>query len=229
MNHRIQVSRPFGKVRLVPRQECSHNALTPPAPTVPNATSRIASRADVDRSGTPSYPLTLNSRASITASIKDRETVVKLDANAAAVLRKVSPEDLHKQVNDALRTRINLLGKAPRVIAAKQLKSGDVVLHTRQRQRRTLLKSTEDEWVKVLRTTARVIEPMYGVIVHGVRTNKESINTDNQERAIEKIESENGVLHEGAKVTYVGWLTKEGRRKTASSLTLIGSSRRDWY
>jgi hypothetical protein len=55
---------------------------------------------------------------------------VKLDAKAAAVLRKVSPEDLRKRVNDALGTRINLLGKAPRVIAAKQLKSGDVILYT---------------------------------------------------------------------------------------------------
>lgn len=37
------------------------------------------------------------------------------------------PEDLRKRENDALGSRINLVGKAPRVIAAKQLKSGDVV------------------------------------------------------------------------------------------------------
>jgi hypothetical protein len=30
---------------------------------------------------------------------------------------------------------------------------------------------------------------------------------DHQERAIEKIESENTILYEGAKVAYVGWLT----------------------
>jgi hypothetical protein len=29
---------------------------------------------------------------------------------------------------------------------------------------------------------------------------------------------ENTVLHEGAKVTYIGWLTKVGRKKAASSL-----------
>ncbi|KAI3056824.1 hypothetical protein CBS147353_11131 [Aspergillus niger] len=152
--------------------------------------------------------------------VKDRETVVKLDANSAAVLRKISPEDLRKRVNDALGSRINLLGKAPRVIAAKQLKSGDVVLHTATTAEADTLKNTEEEWVKVLGTTARVIKPTYGVIVHGVRTDKESIDTDNQDRAIEKIESENAVLHEGAKVAYVGWLTKEGRRKAASSLVV---------
>ncbi|TPR01199.1 Glycosyltransferase sugar-binding region containing DXD motif family protein [Aspergillus niger] len=114
-----------------------------------------------------------------TASVRDRETVVKLDANAAAVLRQVSSEDLCKRVNDALGSRINLLGKAPQAIAAKQLKSGDVVLHTATTAEADTLKDTEEEWVKVLGTSARVVRPTYGVIVHGVRTSKESIDTDN--------------------------------------------------
>ena len=92
-----------------------------------------------------------------------------------------------------------------------------MVLHTATTTEQTL-KNTEDDWVKFLRTTAWVIKPTYRVIVHGVATGKDSINTDNQQRAIEKIETENAGLHEGVKVTYVGWLTKEGRRKTASSL-----------
>ncbi|GFG00823.1 hypothetical protein IFM53868_10863 [Aspergillus udagawae] len=79
-----------------------NNVLPSPAPIPPNAATRIASWADVVRSGTPSYPSTPNSRASTTASVKDRETVVKLDANSAAVLRKISLEDLRKRVNDAL-------------------------------------------------------------------------------------------------------------------------------
>jgi hypothetical protein len=45
---------------------------------------------------------------------------------------------------------------------------------------------------------------MYRVIIHGVHTDKELINTNNQDRAIEKIELENTVLHEGAKVAYIG-------------------------
>jgi hypothetical protein len=97
--------------------------------------------------------LTLNSRASITASVKDRETVVKLNVNSAAVLRKISLEDLCKRVNNALGSQINLLGKALCVIAAKQLKSGDVVLYTATTAEVDTLKSTEDKWVKVLGTT----------------------------------------------------------------------------
>ncbi|CEL05808.1 hypothetical protein ASPCAL06922 [Aspergillus calidoustus] len=195
-----------------------NNVIASPTPLAPNAAARINTWADVVRSGTPSYPSTPNSRASTAASVKDRETIVKLDANAAAILRKISPEEIRKRVNDALGSRISLLGTAPRVIAAKQLKSGDVVLHTATTAESDNLKSAEDEWVKVLGTTAKVIKPTYGVLVHGVRTSKESIDTDNQQRATEKIESENSVLHEGAKVSYVEWLTKEGRRKPTSSL-----------
>ncbi|PKX94821.1 uncharacterized protein P174DRAFT_502333 [Aspergillus novofumigatus IBT 16806] len=194
-----------------------NNALASHAPVAPNAATRIASWADVVRSGTPSYPSTPNSRASTTASVKDRETVVKLEANAAAVLRQVSSEDLCKRVNDALGSRINLLGKAPKVIAAKQLKSGDVVLHTATTAEADTLKDTEEEWVKVLGTSARVVRPTYGVIVHGVRTSKESIDTDNQQRAIEKIESENAVLHEGARVTRADSSSAINAMNTATS------------
>ncbi|PWY61990.1 hypothetical protein BO83DRAFT_404152 [Aspergillus eucalypticola CBS 122712] len=158
----------LGKLNSVQPINAVNNAFASPAPVATNTATRIASWADVVRSGTPSYPSTPNSRASTTASVRDRETVVKLDANAAAVCRQVSSEDLCKRMNDALSSRINLLGKAPQAIAAKRLKSGDIVLHTA--------------------TTA-----------------------------IEKIESEDAVLHEGAKVTYVGWLTREGRKKQASS------------
>jgi predicted nucleic acid-binding protein len=57
-------------------------------------------------------------------------------------------------VNNTLGSWINLLRKAPRVIAAKQLKSGDVVLHTITIAEVDILKSTKDKWVKVLGTTA---------------------------------------------------------------------------
>lgn len=197
-----------------------NNTTAPPITNTPNAAAQIASWADVVRSSTPSYPSTPNSRATTNASVRDREVVVKLDANAAAILRKVSPEEICKRVNEAMDARVSLLGKGPRVISAKQLKSGDVVLHTATTAKADTLKGSEEEWAKILGTTARVIRPTFGVIVHGVRTSTESIDTDNQERAIEKIETENALLHEGAKVTYAGWLTREGRKKATSSLVV---------
>lgn len=104
-----------------------NNVLATPTPHTANTANRVAFWADDVRSGTPLYPSTPNSKASTNMSTRDRETVVKLDASAAAVLRSISPEDLCKRVNDALGSRDNLPGKAPRVIAAKQLRSGHVV------------------------------------------------------------------------------------------------------
>jgi hypothetical protein len=69
-------------------------------------------------------------------------------------------------VNDAFGTRINLLGKAPRVVAIKQPKSSDVVLHTVTTAEASALKSTESERARVLGTTAGVIKPTCGVIAH---------------------------------------------------------------
>jgi hypothetical protein len=67
-----------------------------------------------------------------------------------------------------------------------------------------ILKSTKDEWVKVLGITAQVIKPTYRVIIHRVHTDKELINTNNQDRAIKKIKLENTILYKGAKVAYIG-------------------------
>lgn len=114
---------------------------------------------------------------------------------------------------------MDTLGKTPRVIAAKQLRSGDVVLHAATSAEADTIKQTA-EWVKVLGTTARVVKPTYGVLMHGVRTNQETINTSNQETAIEKMESENALLHLGAKITFVGWLTQGGQKKTTSFLVV---------
>ena len=186
----------------------------------PNAATQVMSWANVVRSGTPSYPSTPNSRPSTNMSMRERETIVKLDAKSAAVLRPVTPEDIQKRVNEAVKSQVHLMGKAPQVVAAKQLKSGDVVLYTASTSDADTLKSSEAHWVRVLGSTARIVRPTYGVIAHGVGTNKESIDTDNQQRAIEKIETENAPLHPGAKVTYVGWLTREGKRKPASSLVV---------
>jgi ribosomal protein L24 len=74
--------------------------------------------------------------------------------------------------------------------------------------------------VQILGTRARVLKPTYGVLVHGVRTEKENIDPSNQSEATEKIRTENATLHPGANITYVEWLTKSGAKKPASSLVV---------
>lgn len=67
-------------------------------------------------------------------------------------------------------------------------------------------------------TGAKVLKPTYEVIAHGVRTSKEVIDPEDQKKAIEKIQAESAAVYLGAEVTYMGWLTKTGKKKTASSL-----------
>ncbi|PGG95326.1 hypothetical protein AJ79_10120 [Helicocarpus griseus UAMH5409] len=97
----------------------NHAASSPNAPVASSA-ARVATWADLVRSGTPSYPSTPGSRPSTNTSTQDRETLVKLDAKAASNLRTAKPDEIQKRVNEALSSRISLLGKAPRVIAAEQ-------------------------------------------------------------------------------------------------------------
>jgi len=48
--------------------------------------------------------------------------------------------------------------------------------------------------------------------MHGIQTNKK-FNVNSQVLVIKKIEFENAMLHPGAKVTYMGWLTRKKKRK----------------
>jgi hypothetical protein len=58
--------------------------------------------------------------------------------------------------------------------------------------------------VKSLGIIARVLKPIYGIVMHGMQTNKKSIDVDNQALAIKKIEAENALLYLEAKVIYMG-------------------------
>ncbi|OJD18780.1 hypothetical protein ACJ73_08691 [Blastomyces percursus] len=85
---------------------------------------------------------------------------------------------------------------------------------------RTRVRQNSETWTRVLGSQARALIPTYGILVHRVRTNKENIDPEDQKSSIEKIQTENAMLHPGARVNYVGWLTKQGTKKTASSLVI---------
>jgi hypothetical protein len=71
-----------------------------------------------------------------------------------------------------------------------------------------------------LGTRARVLKPIYGVLVYGVCIEKENIDPSNQAEVTEKIRTENATLYPGANIIYIGWLTKSGAKKPASSLVV---------
>jgi hypothetical protein len=74
--------------------------------------------------------------------------------------------------------------------------------------------------MQILGTRARVLKPIYRVLIYGVRTEKENIDPSNQAETTEKIRTENATLHPNTNITYVGWLTKSEAKKPASFLVV---------
>ena len=60
--------------------------------------------------------------------------------------------------------------------------------------------------MKALGSRARVLKHIYGVLAHGLRTDKQSVYPARPAESIEKVQTNNAALHPGMKITYVGWL-----------------------
>lgn len=103
------------------------------------------------------------------------------------------------------------------MVAAHQLKSGDIQIFTSTMTEATQLKENKG-WLSGLSEHAELIVPTYGVIAHGIATN--SINIRDQRAAIEQILADNYTVIPKAKIAYVGWLTKEATLKRASSIVV---------
>jgi hypothetical protein len=120
-----------------------------------------------------------------------------------------------QQVQNSIRD--NTPTKAIRLVAAHQLKSGDLQIFTSTSAEAQQLKQNT-EWLKGLGDQAEVVVPTYGVIVHGVST--KSINIKDQKATIQQLLADNYTVIPNAKISYVGWLTREGPLKRASSIVV---------
>ena len=143
--------------------------------TITQSSARIPTWAEKVRSGgPPSYPPTPPISSPSTAVSKDREIIIKLDSPESTILyRQKTPEELRTKINDILRQSPNYRA---RVVAAKQLKSGDILVYTVNIVDANSLKEKSEVWVKALGSRARVLKPTYGVLVHGVRTDKKNVD-----------------------------------------------------
>jgi hypothetical protein len=107
--------------------------------------------------------------------------------------------------------------KTVKVVAAHQLKSGDIQVFISTTAEATRLKQHK-EWLRGLGEHAELIVPTYGVIVHDIPTS--SIDVKDQGAAIEQILADNHTVIPSAEVSYIGWLTKEAALKRASSIVV---------
>ncbi|OJD20671.1 hypothetical protein ACJ73_07995 [Blastomyces percursus] len=92
---------------------------------------------------------------------KEREIIVKLrNPEAAALLRDKTPGELRERFNSALKERTRSTERPIQVVAAKQLKSGDVSIHTVNIEDANKLRE-EQQWTQALGREAKALQPMY--------------------------------------------------------------------
>jgi hypothetical protein len=188
------------------------------ATTTQSGTGSLTWADRVRMGGMPAQPLAARPPTTQPSS-KEREIIVKLrNQDSASVLRQKTPEDIRKRINDVLQA--NDAENPIHIVAAKQLKSGDIAIHAANITDADKLREDSGHWPQILGSEARILKPTYGVLVHGVRTDKDNIDPSRQTESIETIQTENSTLHPGAKVAYVGWLTRSGEEKVGSSLVV---------
>ncbi|EKG09471.1 Zinc finger CCHC-type protein [Macrophomina phaseolina MS6] len=150
---------------------------------------------------------------------KCRELVIKLtDPQMISHLRSQPPTHLKERINRALKPQTDPEVNKIQVVAAKQLRSGDIAVYTRNQQEKEILQENAHGWVETFGGSARIVTQTYGVIVHGVHT--KSIDPSDMENATKLLQAENKPLLPNAEIRYVGWLTKSSANKRASSLVV---------
>jgi hypothetical protein len=143
----------------------------------------------------------------VTIKLKDQGIVQRYRTHPAAWTRRQVETSIHD----------NAATKLVKVVAAHQLKSGDIQIFTSTTAEAIQLKENKG-WIWGLGEQAELIVPTYGVIVHGISTS--SINIKDQKATIQQMLADNYTVIPRTEISYVGWLTKESTLKRASSIVV---------
>jgi hypothetical protein len=101
------------------------------------------------------------------------------DSHSIQALRRLTEEDIKERITQALAAEPTTANLASQVTAAKQLKSGDIMIYTSTTEGAEALKGKR-KWLSTLGTKAEILEETYGVLVHGVPVNRVNVNNQAQ-------------------------------------------------
>ncbi|KAJ9650423.1 hypothetical protein H2201_009305, partial [Coniosporium apollinis] len=97
------------------------------------------------QAGVPPQAQTISSSSS--AAEKDRETIVKItDPHMSSHLRSHDPKQLKDRINNALKEHANVNIRKIRIVATKQLRSGDIAIYTTTGEEREALQEFAEDW-----------------------------------------------------------------------------------
>jgi hypothetical protein len=148
----------------------------------------------------------------ISLQVQDEKDRVTIRVHIASELHRKNIDAYFKQPRALLKYIHETLGSKgikTRVIGAGQLKSGDLELVTLRPEDRLQLVGNAREWLPLLGPGARILENMFGVIVHGISVKSVNMETTGKKSVIEAILKENTPpLHLDANILFIGWLNK---------------------
>jgi hypothetical protein len=128
-------------------------------------------------------------------------------------LRSLPSTQMVKAINQALEGKT--VGK---IIAARQMSSGDILLSTANTEHKREIQSNTD-WLAALDESASIVTPVHQVLVHGIRI--EAVDLVNPETTIESLRAENISITSNARITRIAWAKKQhAASQTHSSLVV---------
>jgi hypothetical protein len=147
----------------------------------------------------------------VESSKESKQLLIKISPNDAATLRDTSPEQIVKRLQEDASDTPATRG----IIAAKQLPSGDVLLHLNEAADKPRLQANS-EWTTKLGPSAKVYSKTFSILLHGVSTAGRF--REDPSSLAKTIESENTKHHPGLKIKKISWLKKPDDQKRYSSL-----------
>ena len=155
--------------------------------------AEVAARAPPAASKGPTVsPTVLEAQRAAEASKKSKEIIVKLnDPDAIKQYRDKSPAQIAGLINAALQASPNPQLRTYQVLAAKQLRSGDVCASFASEACAQGLRQRQSEWIGSISPRATVNHQTYGVLIHGV--NIESFDATSSETRAQIVRQNNHV------------------------------------
>jgi len=186
---------------------------------VENLLNKLLSRPQQPASPPPTYAAVLSSRSRLRPP--DREIPTRLEreilVHRSETTAALHPETLVQRVNRAKKTSI--LGK---VIAARRLPSGDLVLTTDSADTKKQLEA-DDKWIQALGEGSQLSRRKFPVLAHSVLLR--DFDAGQQEQAIKRIYDSDRRLHQaGVEILRVHWPRRSLRSGRARGALIIDTA-----
>jgi hypothetical protein len=151
---------------------------------------------------------------------EDREVIVKVGPNREKT-QALSPKELveraeRQRVMVARQKNSAALSRGATFVAARKLPSGDVVMVANSAAGAELLRKYTG-WLKAFGPGSVVQEPSWGVVAYHIPVKSMKITPETMAEVATDLLAQND-WGEGARIQYLGWLTRPGVRAEGSLL-----------